>query len=229
MNRFGSGETGDGPAMRLPRIILVVIRSRIQLLLFLWFVSAAGFYLLVLPLSAVSGVLSVPVSAAWWAFVMGATCHGVLWSDRPSLSECAAVSLKALGYTFGLVLVSLTAFFLGLALLVLPGLAALALLSLAVPLMLHERPAFITALMLSVRLAARYWGSALMLVVFGFVLIFVTTIIALLLAGFFVAQEVTNSNLYEALTFGVWAVLSALLGCVYLLAIRAVDDTGQVA
>ncbi len=227
MNRFGPGQIADSPAMRLPRMMMQVIGSRIQLLLILWLAGAAGFYLLVQPVNAVSAVLSTLVSVVWWAFIMGATCHAVLWPDRPGLADCAAVSFRALRYTCGLVLVSLIAFSVGLSLLVVPGLVALVVLSLVVPLMMRERPDFITAITLGIRLVRKYWGSALMLAVFGLALIFVTAIIALLIAGFFVSQEVTSSGLYNALVFGSWSMLSALLGCVYLLAIRAVDDTGQ--
>ena len=207
--------------MRLPRLLWQVTKTRVQLLLPLWLAGSVVFYALVPAVASLDSTLALGVSVVLWALIMAATCHAVLWVTRPSLTECLSVSFRALVHTIGLVLIIMLAFFAGLFMLLLPGIAALIFLSLAVPLTMQARPGILPSLIQSARGVIAFWGTALMVAMFSAIIVIAMSLISLLITSFLVEEGLANSPIFDAVFFGGLAMSSGLLGSVFLLAIQA--------
>lgn len=214
------------PSTRYATWFSISALSRAPILLILSLGSAGLFYGVIPRADLINPVLSLALSIGLWALTMGAACHAVLWEKRPSLRECLEVSLRALGPNSGLASICLIAIFIGFSFLILPGLAVMVALSLVIPMMMRERPSFMTALKESPRLILRYWSAALPMVGFGIATLIITTLIALFASGMLGEGETSNEPIFDALIFGFWSVASAVLGSVCLLAIREVDEAG---
>jgi len=211
------------PAMRVAPILRAVAVARAHLLLVLWAICAAVFYLVVPALNKMDSLASVSVSVVLWAFAMAAACHAVLWAQTPTLMQCLSASARAILYTSGLVFVIMTASFFGFFLMVIPGLVAMVMLSLSVPITMRERPGFFASFVISVRLTIRYWGTALIITLIGGAVMIAAVIAVLIIAAISMQEDLANSPLYDALLFGALAVASGVLGSSRLLAIREVD------